>query len=237
MTTENAQSVADVEHLPEASFGFGVALIGLAGLNTDPLSDIWGLRPLLEDAADKYPGAKASFFGWDNAVFERDLLPILQTNTTVILAGHSFGGAKAKQWGEDINKALQNSTLKQKPKLYGLFFDPAPNILLGQSCDWQTAVASPQHRWHAPAPFNFSVLYHQTNEKLIPGIGVCGVPFYPAKNVINYNVTKLGLYHCHMVGDSRIQAVSAAWLDIWLTGPSDTSSAAVTNFARTVEVD
>jgi pimeloyl-ACP methyl ester carboxylesterase len=138
----------------------------------------------------------------------------------VILCGHSYGGAAVK-WL--LDRWAANADGNPQVDL-AIFFDPAPEAAhFHQFFSWQAADANLLSRWHVPLTVaRRAICLYQRNEMLVPGVlGVCGVPFVPAPpaadvvcgadppelagRVQNFNVTPWGLYHCHMLGDARVQ--------------------------------
>jgi hypothetical protein len=188
------------------------AIVTLPGLNTNPATDCWGLRPFVENllAAElDGTGSQSFYFAWDK-VTVADYLAAVAGFDRVVAIGHSFGGGALK-WLGDLLAAL--ATPQSQPKIdLGIFLDPAPNgDRLHQFYSWQMADLSNAFRWHCPPSIKEAICFYQRNEIFIPGLaGVCGVPFHEREGVRNINVTDWGLYHCHMCGDSRVQMTMEA---------------------------
>jgi len=196
------------------------AYLTIFGLNTPADSDCYGLRALMQSFAGA--GDVCLFFAYDDP----QLLSVLTEHAwgfeRVILCGHSHGGAAVKwivdHWSGEGNPRVD----------LAIFLDPAPEAIhFHQYFSWQVADAGLLNRWHVPLEVvRRAICLYQRNEMLIPGVvGVCGVPFVPAPAVAdavcesgkaapglagrvqNFNVTGWGLYHCHMLGDPRVQAL------------------------------
>jgi hypothetical protein len=203
------------------------AIIVLPGLNTDPASDCWGLRPFVENllAAElDGTGSQAFYFAWDK-VRADTVAAAVAGFERIIAIGHSFGGAAVKWLADQFAAGAVKTTIGEGTAAtsvmltvtidLAVFLDPAPNgDRFHQFCSWQMADISDDFRWHCPPSIHAAICFYQRNEQIIPGIiGVCGVPFHSRLNVTNVNVTKWGLYHCHMCGDSRVQAMIAAAIE------------------------
>jgi hypothetical protein len=200
----------------------GTAYLTIFGLDTPADSDCYGLRALMQSFAGA--GDVARFFAYDDPSLPAKLQEVAQGYDRVVLAGHSHGGAAVK-WILDRWSVSQHA-----PAALAVFFDPAPEQLhFGQFFSWQAADANLLDRWHVPlSACKKAICFYQRNEQIAGLIGVCGVPFVPVPiardlavataatlsapldenaQVQNINVTGWGLLHCHLLSDTRVQAI------------------------------
>jgi pimeloyl-ACP methyl ester carboxylesterase len=197
------------------------AYITIFGRGTPATSECYGLRAFMQSFRGE--GDVAEFFAYDDPNLLTRVTQTVWGCERVILCGHSYGGAAVK-WISDrwAGHAAGN------PKVdLAVFFDPAPEAAhFHQFFSWQAADANLMSRWHVPlGVVRRAICLYQRNEMLVPGVlGICGVPFVPVPTVAdvvcrddsppelsgrvrNFNVTGWGLYHCHMLGDARVQAL------------------------------
>jgi hypothetical protein len=202
------------------------AFIVFFGLDTPATSECYGLRPFAEGQRDLLNnGSVTFFFEWNHTTYE-DVIEATKGFGRLVLMGHSFGGAFLKHF---LNRATRDPLAPQID--LAVFFDPAPNLdQFGQFFSWQSADQNLRDRWYIPTIAIRALCFYQRNQVIIPGlVGVCGVPFVPSPivpdlvlspdhttdvvvnphDVVNVNVTKLGLQHCDMLGDPTVQAITA----------------------------
>lgn len=185
--------------------------IGLAGLNTEPESDMLGLRPFLLDQASRRADASTLFLSYADPDLVQKVEAAINSVDRVVMFGHSFGGAAAVYLADTLNN---NGSIRQIDLM--VLLDPAPNEdRFHQHFPWQLARYNPDIRWKLPERIvRKAICFHQFNMQFFGAIGVCGCPLYEVEGKYrNIDVTPWGLDHNGMVSDVRVQAVAAYAID------------------------
>lgn len=202
------------------SIGFAT----IFGLGTPASSSCYGLREFVSTLAQEYSAKVNNFYAYDS-VSAGQIDSETHEADVLIGLGHSHGGA-AWKWLAD--RLAVSQSLNRRMRLV-LCFDPAPEFFhFGQVFPWQSADQSLSNRWNMQMlTVDQAICFFQRNEMILPGVGVCGVPFVPDPyrpdfvldqrqsldpqldppwegKVININVSKLGVHHCSMLENTQI---------------------------------